>query len=202
MPAPTPAIQLDAPNIDGSVSLEACIRKRRSVRDFRDAPLTRGEVGQLLWAGQGVTGGNGGRSVPSAGALYPLELGIIAGSVADIPAGVYRYSTPEHRLTPVSLGECRERLVSAALDQHWIVSAPAVLFVAGALDRTTSKYGERGRGYVLLEAGHAAENMMLQAVSLGLGATMVGAFSDPEVASVLGLGPREKPLCLIPVGKP
>lgn len=198
----TPAIRFDARPKEGGMSLEACIQQRRSIRSFRSASLTKEEVGQLLWAGQGITGSNRERSVPSAGALYPLVLGVVADRVDSIPAGVYRYSAPEHRLASVSPGECRERLVSAALDQHWIGSAPAVLYIAGAFDRTTSKYGERGRAYVLLEAGHAAENIMLQAVSLGLGTTMVGAFSDPDVASLLSLGPREKPLCLIPVEKP
>jgi SagB-type dehydrogenase family enzyme len=197
-----PAIRFDAPSNYGSMSLEACIQKRRSIRSFGNTSLTKQEVGQLLWAGQGITGGDYERSVPSAGALYPLVLGIIAGRASSIPAGVYRYSAPQHRLAPTSLGEYRERLATAALGQQWIALAPAVLFIAGVFDRTTSKYGERGHAYVLLEAGHAAENMMLQAVALGLGTTMVGAFSDPDVASLLSLGPREKPLCLIPVGKP
>jgi SagB-type dehydrogenase family enzyme len=184
------------------MSLEACIQQRRSLRSFRSASLTKEEVGRLLWAGQGITGSNGERSVPSAGALYPLVLGVVAGKVDSVPAGAYRYSAPKHALVSISPGECRERLVSAALGQDWLGSTPAVLFIAGAFDRTTSKYGERGRAYVMLEAGLAAQNMMLQAVSLGLGMTMVGAFSDADVANLLRLGPREKPLCLIPVGKP
>jgi SagB-type dehydrogenase family enzyme len=198
----TPAIRFDTRPKEGGMSLEACIQQRRSIRSFRSAFLTKEEVGHLLWAGQGITGSNRERSVPSAGALYPLVLGVVAEKVDSIPAGVYRYSAPEQRLVSVSPGECRERLVSAALDQDWIGSASAVLFIAGAFDRTTSKYRERGRAYVVLEAGLAAENIMLQAVSLGLGATMVGAFSDPDVASLLSLGPREEPLCLIAVGKP
>ena len=194
-------IRFSAPKSDGTMSLEACIRKRRSVREFAEDSLTKDDVGQLLWAAQGVTGESEKRAVPSAGALYPLALGVVIGKVPSVPAGVYRYTVSQHRLAPVSAGDDRARLAAAALDQQWIASAPAIIFIAGAIDRTMAKYGDRGRGYVYLEAGHAAENVMLQAVSLGLGSTMIGAFSDADVSHLLTLDSWETPLCLLPVGR-
>lgn len=95
-----------------------------------------------------------------------------------------------------------EALIDATFGQDWIASAPACISIAAVFERTATKYGDRGHRYVCLETGHAAENLMLQAVALGLATTMVGAYSDDQVGSLLGLSPKETPLCLIPVGKP
>lgn len=194
-------MKLAQPRQDGNVSLEACIRQRRSRRSFRDQALTKEEVGQLLWAAQGVTAPDGGRAVPSAGALYPLELSIVAGNVTSLVAGVYRYLTHRHELVLARSGDQREGLIDAAFGQDWIATAPACICVAAVFARTTVKYGDRGHGYVYLEAGHTAENVMLQAVALGLATTMVGAFSDEKVSRLLRLKPNEIPLCLIPIGR-
>lgn len=173
------------------------------MRSFSNQALTKNELGQLLWAAQGVTGPEGQqRTVPSAGALYPLELYVIAGNVTTLMAGVYRYLVTRHELHLTVPGYQRERFADAMLGQDWIVVAPACVCIAAAFERTTVKYGNRGRRYVYLEAGHAAESLMLQAVALGLGTTMVGAFSDEKVSRFLRLGTQETPLSLIPVGRP
>jgi SagB-type dehydrogenase family enzyme len=182
-------------------SVESCIRHRRSVRSFRDEALTFEEFGQLLWATQGLTDVDGKRSAPSAGALYPLETSVLVGKVADIDAGVYRYSVPRHAVTQVTRGDRPEQLIGASDGQEWIATASAVVCIAAVFARTTGKYGERGRGYVFMEAGLAAANMMLQAVGLGLATTIVGAFNDDAVARVLHLAAEEIPLCLIAVGR-
>ena len=182
------------------VSIERCIRERRSVREFRDRALTEGELGQLLWAAQGVTAANGKRAVPSAGALYPLELYAACANVGGLTRGVYRYNSAHHELLLVAPDHQPEKLADAAFGQEWITSASAVICIAAAFERTTVKYGNRGRGYVYIEAGHAAESLMLQAVALGLVTTMVGAFGDDQVSRVLHLAPSETPLCLLRVG--
>jgi SagB-type dehydrogenase family enzyme len=172
------------------------------VREFASAPLRLDDLAQLVWAAQGQTARSGLRTAPSAGALYPLELFVVAGNVQDLAAGVYRYQPSPHRLALVAEGDRRQRLVEAALGQRWIGEAPAILVIAGVERRTTVKYGARGMRYVHMEAGHAAQNALLQAVALGLGATVVGAFSDAEVRTVTALRPDEQPLYLIPVGRP
>jgi SagB-type dehydrogenase family enzyme len=192
------------------VTIERCIAQRRSVRGFQDNALGLAELGQLLWAAQGITGAEGRRSVPSAGGLYPLELYVAVGNVlaaaaehaARVRAGVYRYVPQSHELLLVAPGHQREKLVGAARGQDWIATAAAVVCIAAVFERTTRKYGLRGRGYVYLEAGHAAESLMLEAVALGLAATMVGAFNDGEVGHLLHLGTDAMPLCLIPIGTP
>jgi SagB-type dehydrogenase family enzyme len=183
-------------------TVEHCIQQRRSVRDFRRRALTEPEFGQLLWAAQGVTADDGGRAAPSAGALYPLEVYAVCGDVGALAGGVYHYCSGRHELRLTVTGDQREKLAGAALGQEWIASAPAVICIAAVFERTIAKYGDRGRGYVYMEAGHAAENFMLQAVALGLATTMVGAFSDSAVKHVLQLASGETPLCLLPVGVP
>ena len=192
---------LPEPRRDSAYALERAFSGRRSVREFRDAPLRLEELSQLAWAAQGQVTRGGLRTAPSAGALYPLELLIVAGNVQDLAAGVYRYQPSPHRLALVAEGDRRQRLVEAALGQRWIGEAPAILIITGIERRTTAKYGARGVRYVYLEAGHAAQNALLQAVALGLGATVVGAFSDAEVRTAAALRADEQPLYLIPVGR-
>jgi SagB-type dehydrogenase family enzyme len=172
------------------------------MRAFRHQALTWDQLGQLLWAAQGTTGTDAKRAAPSAGALYPLELYVVAGHVEWITAGVYRYLPRTHEAVLIAPGHQRVMLVDAVQGQEWIATAPAIVCIAAAVERTTEKYGNRGRGYVYMEAGHAAENLMLQAVALGLAATMVGAFNDDAVKQLLHLRANETPLCLIPVGTP
>ena len=194
-------VKLAEPVQDGSVALERCLARRRSVRGFRDQALADDQLGQLLWAAQGVTAADGGRAVPSAGALYPLELYVVCGNVVRLAAGVDRYLPERHELLLVTPGDRRQELVGAAHGQDWIATAPAVICIAAAFERTTVKYGNRARSFVYMEAGHAAESLMLQAVALGLATTMVGAFSDGEVKRLLHLEPDETPLCLIPLAR-
>ena len=117
-------MKLATPRQDGGLSLERCIAQRRSVRSFGDEALTKGELGQLLWVAQGLTGSDGGRAVPSAGALYPLELYAVARNVASLPAGVYRYAADRHELARGVAGSRSEALVAAAHGQDWIAAAP------------------------------------------------------------------------------
>jgi SagB-type dehydrogenase family enzyme len=195
-------IELPQPRVDGDVSLEAAIRERRSVREFSRQALPLDDVAQLLWAAQGVTSRDGGRAAPSAGALYPLELYLVAGNVATLPAGLYHYRPRGHRLQFVADGDLRKALAGAALDQYWVRSAPAVLVIAGVYERSETKYGQRARRYTHIETGHAAQNVYLQAEALGLGTVIVGAFEDAAVREVLGLPSGHAPLALMPVGYP
>jgi SagB-type dehydrogenase family enzyme len=188
---------LPTPDLAGQMSLETALAQRRSVREFDARPLTAAEVGQLLWAAQGITGERGYRTAPSAGALYPLEIYL---ATAD---GLYHYEAGQHALTVVSRADPRPALREAALDQAPGGQAPAVFVIAAVVERTAAKYGaERSPRYVHLEAGHAAQNLLLQAVALELGAVPIGAFDDAAVQEAMGLSADQQPLYLIPVGQP
>ncbi len=189
-------IQLPAPNLKGRMSLEEAMVMRTSVRDFRHRALSKEEIAQLLWAAAGQTRSWGGRTVPSAGALYPLEIDVVT------PDGLFRYRPGRHQLETRGSGNRISQLASAAYRQNCVANAPSVFVISAVYDRTTRRYGNRGERYVHMEAGHAAQNIHLEAVALGLGSVAVGAFNDGEVHRILGLGKGETPLYLIPVGEP
>jgi SagB-type dehydrogenase family enzyme len=195
-------IALPAPRLEGGLILTDAIRQRRSLRTLAATPLSLETVGQLLWAAQGITSPDGLRTAPSAGALYPLELHLVAGAVEGLAEGCYRYHPDRHSLTPEVEGDLRAALASAALGQVWIAEAPALVVIAAVPQRTTRKYGERGIRYVHMEAGHAGQNLLLQATGLGLRAVVVGAFSDQAVQQLLGWSSSEVPLAILPVGYP
>ncbi len=195
-------IALPAPEIGIGMPVEQALHLRRSIRDFSDKPLSLGQVSQLVWAAQGTTSAEGFRTAPSAGALYPLDVYLAAGEIGDLPAGVYLYNPADQILVEVALGDRRRQLSDAVLAQGWIRTAAAVIILTAVYRRTMGKYGERGRRYVHLEAGHAAQNVYLQTTSLGLGTTTVGAFHDDKVKAVLELPLEAQPLCLLPIGFP
>lgn len=195
------ALRLPQPDFTGTVPLEQTLLARRSARAFSQRALALAEISQLLWAAQGVTSPRGYRTAPSAGAGYPLEIHAAAGLVAELPAGIYRYRSPDHSLVLSAPGDPREALARAALNQRFVARASVVLVVAAVYARVCAVYGPRGVRYTDMEAGHAAQNVSLQAAALGLGAVMVGAFDDAEVHRIAVLPPEEAPLYLIPIGR-
>lgn len=195
------SIKLPEPIYESKTSVEKALQKRRSIRQYKNLPITIQDLSQLLWAAQGISGTGGRRTAPSAGALYPLEVCVVAGNVTGLSAGIYSYNPFKHELNRTAEGDVRVELSKAALGQSSINKAAAVLVFSAVYERVTVKYGERGIRYVHMEAGHAAENVFLQAVSLDLGTVVIGAFRDEEVRSVLHLPLQVQPLYLMPVGK-
>ena len=196
-----PSIVLPVPVKSSEFSVEEALQKRRSVRDYADSPLTLTEVSQLLWAAQGENRPEGFRTAPSAGALYPLEIYLVAGDVEDLPAGIYKYKIRGHSLIEIADGDKRKDLCKAALEQSSIEDAPAVIIITAVYERTMKKYGERGIRYAHIEVGNASENVYLQAASLDLGTVFIGAFYDEKVKKVLQTEEDERPLCIMPVGR-
>ena len=198
----TRAITLPAPRLKGEVSLEEAVSKRRSRREFRDSPLTLEQVSQVLWAAQGITNGEGRRAAPSAGALYPLDVYLAVGeAVEGLAKGVYHYDPQGHALERVLEGDVRQTLARLAV-QTFIAEAPVVLIITGEYERTSWKYGDRASRYVHMEAGHAAQNVYLQAEALGLGTVVAGSFQDEELSRALGLPAGHRPLYIMPIGHP
>ncbi len=194
-------IKLPEPKYDSDISIEEALLERRSVRSYKDSPLTLAEVSQLLWSAQGITSPGGLRTAPSAGALYPLEIYVVAGNVDNLQDGVYRYNPYKHELVRVVKGDKRIELCDAALGQTSVRNAAAVIVFSAVYERTTVKYGDRGVQYVHMETGHAAQNVFLQTVPLNLGTVVIGAFHDDAVKKVLKMSDREQPLYIMPVGR-
>lgn len=201
-PEPAASVQLPAPTRSGAVSVEEALLKRRSVRQYKNEPLTLAEISQLLWAAQGTTHEAGRRTAPSAGALYPLELYVVVGRAKDLEAGIYKYATGEHKLSKVASGDRRQELAAAALGQKQIAEGPVSFVFSAVYERTAKRYKERTMRYVHMEAGHAAQNICLQAVALGLGSVVMGAFEDARVKSLIAMPDEESALYIVTVGRP
>ena len=190
-------IQLPAPDQKGKMSLEEALAHRRSVREFTREALTQRELSQLLWAAQGITHAEDLRAAPSAGALYPLEIYVATAG------GFYHYEPNRLRLVQLSDRDHRAAMRRAALDQAAITEGPAVFVIAAVYERTSRKYGAaRTPRYVHMEVGHAAQNLLLEAVAVGLGGVPIGAFEDEALQRALALPPDQCPLYLIPIGHP
>ena len=195
------SIRLPDPAIEGGMTLCQALATRRSVRGFNATDsLTLTQLSQLLWAAQGKTGTRGRRTAPSAGATYPLGLLCAIERVEGTPPGLYRYDPVDHTLSFIApVQQLCSGVAEACYGQTWIGSAPAFLFIVADYSRTTDHYGERGVRYVDMEAGHAGQNIYLQAAALGLGTCAVGAFGEEAVAELLHLD-NETPLYIFPVG--
>ncbi|MCX8014585.1 MAG: SagB/ThcOx family dehydrogenase [candidate division WOR-3 bacterium] len=192
-------MKLPEPNYQGKMSVEQALKQRRSVRNFKDSALTLNEVAQLLWAAQGQTVKWGGRTTPSAGATYPLELYLVVGKVDGLEKGVYHYDGTKHELKKLSDQDVRNDISSAAWRQEFIAQAPIIIIIAADYKRTTERYGQRGIRYVDNEVGHCGQNIHLQAEALGLGTVVVGAFQDSLIMNILRI--KEEPRYIMPIGR-
>ena len=185
-----------AADLQPRATLEDALSQRRSVRMFANRPLNEDQILRLCWAAQGITDSSGHRTAPSAGARYPLELDVATA------AGCFLYDPPHHRLVRRTRDDLRPAMQWAALSQEPVGQSPAVFVVAAVPDRTVAEYGDRGERYVHLEGGHAAQNLLLEATAIGLGAVPIGAFDDGRLREVLDLSRDREVLYLIPVGEP
>jgi len=194
---PFKVIQLTEPNLAGNISLEKALAERRSVREFSKKKLTYTQIGQLAWAGQGITDTNRGfRTAPSVGAIYPLILYIATDE------GIFTYNPREHALQQFVQGSISNQLAEAAFGQNAIADAPCNIIIAGSVRKLVMKYQNAARRYMLLEAGHVAQNILLESVSLDLGAVPIGVFNLDAVRQICRMQRDVEPLYIIPVGHP
>ena len=196
-------INLPPPSQEGGMSLAEVISRRKSTRYFASQPVSQLQLSQILWATQGTTNSPWERrTVPSAGATYPLEVFVVCGGngVEGIGDGIYHYNIDNHSLIQYHQGDVRLELAQAALNQEFIRQAPVDIVICAEYERTLGRYGARGERYVHIEVGHAGQNIYLQATALGLATVAVGAFYDEKVRQVLRLDKRYKPLYILPVG--
>lgn len=187
-------VELPEPKLSGAVPLQKVIAARRSRRNFSSKPLSLEQLGQLAWAAQGQAAHSKYRTVPSAGATYPLEL------FAVTDRGLFHYVHAKHVLERLHKRDLRSALASAAWSQAFVAAGALTLVFAADFARTTSHYGQRGIRYVYMEAGHTAQNVHLQAEALGLGSVAVGAFDDESVHKVLALPKNLEPIYMVVVG--
>ena len=188
-------LKLPPPHWHGRLSLEDVMARRRSIRKLASGPLTWDEIGQLLWSAYGITEPKEGlRTTPSAYALYPLEIYVLTHE------GVYHYRPRTHEVVQTSRRDIRAKLRKAALDQE-CMDAPCVMLLTAVYQRVTKNHRDTGKIWVDFEVGHCAQNVLLQAVALGLAALPVAAFAPKRVRELVKLPERQIPLYMIPIGR-
>ena len=204
-------IELPTPKFEGQISVEAALKNRRSLRSYTGAELDLFDISQLLWAAFGITKTyentpsfmrGGVRTTPSAGALYPLDLYIVAWNVTDLPAGIYKYRSEDHSLLKLKEGDHKEKLSEAAFYQSHFKTSSACIVYSAVFERNMRKYGQRGRErYVCMDLGFSAENVYLQGYTLSIGTCAIGAYVDLWVKKLVGMTRDEEPLLLMPLGR-
>ncbi len=198
-----PKVLFEPPKEEGGAPLWEVMGRRRSVRHFKDEPMTKAELSQLLWAAQGITHLEYGfRTAPSAGALYPVETYLVVNLVEHVDPGVYHYAVDRHELEQLRAGDFRIPVAQSALDQEMVYHASVVFIWTAVFARSKWKYKQRAYRYIYLDAGHIAQNVALAAVALNLGSCQVGALYDDEVNALLGIyGTEESVVYVTVVGK-
>lgn len=185
-----------------AASLEQAIEWRMSSREFDPArPLSLDALSRLLSFSCGYTTPlyyDGLAAVefrhaqPSAGATYPIEVYPVVLNVGGLKAGAYHYSPNDHSLELLRPGNFHQALSVWALDQPYLAGAGAVFVLAGFFDRIKPRYGERGYRYMLLEAGHIAQNIYLLCAAYGLGSLANGGFIDTAINRLVGLNDADQ----------
>lgn len=195
------------------VDIFQLIQKRRSLRDYRDYPISVNELYLLLQHTYGITarmqaqsikGTWAYRAVPSAGALYPLEI-YVAVLNGQLEHGLYHYRPDRNGMELIRPGDFYTDLKDRVKAEPYInmKQASAVVFITGVFERVFVKYGDRGYRFVMQEAGFAAQNLSLVSDAIGLGSCMAGSFLDDQVDDFLGNPhPGEGILNVLLVGKP
>ncbi|UCD66838.1 MAG: SagB/ThcOx family dehydrogenase [Deltaproteobacteria bacterium] len=185
-------------------SFKEILQHRRSCRQYENKTLTLRNLAMLLWASQGISGRAGSyffRTAPSAGALYPVETYLSIQNVDSLSPGLYHFQPADFSLGKIETGNFGKKVAEAALGQNFMAKAGVVFIWSAILRRNFSKYGHRGLRYVMMDAGHICQNLLLAAEALELGACPVAAFYDDSLNSLLGLdGEEESVIYLASVG--
>ncbi len=189
-----PIVELPRELVDTTMTVHEAIVARQTARDISSVALSLQAMATLLYCAYGVTRQNEGtvfprpfRTVPSGGALYPLEIYFHSARVDGLRAGIYHYNAAEHHLRLLSGYDATRELSDGFVQRTLAVDCAAIFFITAVFERTVFKYGERGYRFALLEAGHVAQNLNLAAVSLGLGVVNIGGFFDRRIDRLLGI---------------
>lgn len=193
-----PSIGLPPP-LRPDCSLWCALELRRSSRDFVTSTIALEPLATLLDAACGAR--HGRRTIPSGGALYPLELFVVVHRVAELRCGVFRYDAGLHALEQHSAGDLWRAYLDASPTPELVEDAGAALLVLAVFGRTRFKYGLRGYRFALLEAGHLVQNLVLAAAALRLTALPLGGYYDARLDDLVAAdGVEESVVYAVAVG--
>jgi SagB-type dehydrogenase family enzyme len=191
------------------VSLGTTLSNRESLRDLSPVILELEQVSTLLHYAYGTAHGRppkasarAFRLVPSGGALYPLELFFYGSRIQTLPAGLYHYNPMKNSAELVREGDSTKAFSEVLVQPSLGANASIIVFLTAVFERSVFKYGDRGYRFVLMEAGHVAQNLNLVATGLGLASVNVGGYIDRQVDNLLGLdGLTQSTVYIIAIGE-
>jgi SagB-type dehydrogenase family enzyme len=190
-----------------TMPLGEAITTRVSSRDMKPSPLTLSNVATIMHYAYGVARNDidaaprALRTVPSGGALYPLEIFFHSTNVDGLLQGLYHFNPSMANIRFLRKGNATETICGLLLQPNLAVGASLVIFITAIFERSIFKYQDRGYRYILLEAGHVAQNINLVATALGLGGVNIGGFLDRETDNFLDLdGVTHSTIYMIAVG--
>lgn len=199
------AVELPEPETKEGPSIWDCLRRRRSWRNYKNQPVSLMELSQILWGSYGVTAKEWGyylRTVPSAGALYPIEIYVASFNVDGLKKGIYHFNPKDMSLNGVFEGDFSREITNACLGQDFILDSAFALIFTAILLRTTSRYRERGIRYILMDLGCIIQNTYISLTALGMGGCIIGAFLDSAMNKIMNLDPqKELVLAVFSAGK-
>jgi len=198
-------ISLPPPSLEGGTNFWKVLQKRRSIREYTQAPLALTDLSCLLWATQGVTEkalSAWYRTVPSAGALHPIDTYLVVNRVEGLYPGIYFLDVAGFSLETRKRGDFSLSIARAALEQEMARAAAVVFVWVAVVERSRQKYRQRAYRYIYLDCGHIAQNLYLAATAMNLGCCGIAAFFDDEVNDLVGAdGHEETAIYLATIGK-
>jgi SagB-type dehydrogenase family enzyme len=204
-----PVIDLPTSRMPLQLSLEEAITTRTTARSIQRCPLTLEHMATILYYAYGITRDNKGtvfprpfRTVPSGGALYPLEIFFHSIRVEGLKHGIYHYNPTKNNLRFLYAGDSSSQIAEAMVQPSIVSGSSLLIFITALFERSTFKYGDRGYRFVFLEAGHVAQNINLVSNALGLGCVNVGGYFDRQIDKLLGIdGITHSTIYMMGIGK-
>jgi SagB-type dehydrogenase family enzyme len=205
-----PKIELPTELPASTHGFDEVLRRRHSARAFGPGPIALEQLARVLHMSYGINRDNAGthfprpfRVIPSGGALYPLEIYLHATRVDGLDAGLYHYDPEAHSLDVLREGDQSETIAASMVQRDLGTGAAAILFITAVFVRSTFKYGDRGYRFILLEAGHLAQNANLTGQEMGLATLNVGGYADRAIDRYLGFdGVSESTIYMFLIGQP
>lgn len=183
------------PKTDTYFFQEMLLKRRSSEGYILGNKLTLSILANILHCGYGLQEGEGTRArkefrtVPSAGQRYPLEVYVVLFRDIDgCQSGIYHYSVKEHALELIAPKTFSKEDVLSFTAVDWLAESNGMICISSIFSRTINKYGSRGYRYVLLEAGHVGQNMILAGTVDGLNIIPVGGVNEETIEKALGFG--------------
>lgn len=191
----SPRVQLPKPEFSPDTQFWDIVSKRHTSRVFSIKPISKMDLSSLLFGMSGLTRkfpNFAFRTVPSAGAKFPIEIYPIINKVNEVEKGIYHYDIKKHELELLHGGDFGKSFTDASYGQRMVAKSAVILVLTAMIERTRITYGERSYRYIYLDAGHIGQNMYLAAEALGLNACVIGRYYDNEINELLDLDENEE----------